>query len=154
VLNELRFDVLGKPRPKGSLKVVGPAGRGGVKEANKYTAPWRESVMWAATRAIGVYGRTTGDRFVRIDGPVEVEVVFSFDKPASAPKTRETWPVTRSTYDVDKLQRCLFDALTDAGVFTDDSRVIRVVAAKAYCGEPPSEMELPGARVIVRPYQR
>jgi Holliday junction resolvase RusA-like endonuclease len=49
---------------------------------------------------------------------------------ASAPKFVAVKP------DVDKLIRAVLDALTDAGVFRDDSRVVQVSATKIYADKP------------------
>jgi len=148
---ELRFVVHGKPRPKGSMRVVGPHGRGGMKESNPAAAPWREAVKWAALHATTVSEYATGQAFTRLTGPVEVDVVFAFDKPASAPKRRRIWPITRSTYDTDKLLRNVFDALCDAAVLRDDSQVVKVTGTKTYCGDEPHFTPTQGAVVTVRP---
>ncbi|MDP5184783.1 RusA family crossover junction endodeoxyribonuclease [Blastococcus sp. BMG 814] len=85
----------------------------------------------------------------RLEGPVSVSVVFTFDPPKSAPKSRRCWPVTRSSGDLDKLCRAVFDALTDAGVWRDDSQVVRLAASKVHVGDPWS-LHVPGACVTVR----
>lgn len=143
----LTFVVHGSPKAKGSMRHVG---HGRMVEQLAGSKPWREAVKWAALQAIA--GREgTGDPFATLSGPVVVEVVFSFAKPKSAPKNRRTWPITRSSGDVDKLLRNLLDALVDAAVLGDDSQVVRAVPEKAYAGEYPSGLTAPGAEVVVRP---
>lgn len=148
-MSELTFVVHGKPRPKGSMRAVGPRGRGGMKEDNENSGPWRDSVAWAARRAMRTHADATGVDWERMEGPISIGLHFRFDKPKGAPKTRETFPVTRSTYDLDKLQRCIFDACTDSGVWRDDSQVVAVAAAKAYC----KNGEIPGVTIVVRPFE-
>jgi Holliday junction resolvase RusA-like endonuclease len=147
----LRFVVYGTPATKGSMKAV-PIGRGrhAVVESHTTAKPWREAVKSAARDAMAEL-EGTGDPFATLSGPVEVDVVYSFRKPKSAPRRRRIWPITRSSGDVDKLARNVLDALVDVGVMGDDSQVVRLVGEKAYCGEAPSTTDVPSARIIVRP---
>jgi crossover junction endodeoxyribonuclease RusA len=146
VVPGLRFVVYGGPKTKGSLKHVG---RGILVEDHKSSKPWREAVKWAALEAIAAR-EGTGEPFAMLSGPVEVLVVFSFPRPKNA-GPRVTRPATRSSGDVDKLLRNVFDALGDAYVFADDSQVARVVANKAFVGEGSSRLTSPGAEITVRP---
>jgi len=145
----LVFTVMGVPATKGSLKPVPRGKHTALVESHATSKPWREAVKYAALEEIADR-EGTGDPFAMLSGPVQVEVVFSFNRPKSAPKTRRTWPCTRSSGDVDKLLRNLFDALADAGVVLDDSQIVRVVADKTFVGEDPSSLASPGAEVVVR----
>lgn len=80
---------------------------------------------------------------------MSLAVVFTFDRPKSAPKSRRVWPVTRSSGDLDKLCRAVFDALVDAGVMRDDSQVVRLTTSKVHVGDPWS-LHVPGCCVTVR----
>jgi len=135
----------GEPKPQGS-KTMGRTfgGKPIMREANKGTKPWRENVAWAARIAAEQAGITEP-----LAGPVRVSVVFTMPKPVSAPKRRRTWPAVKP--DVDKLQRALFDALTTAGVWSDDARVIDVHAVKAYPSEHPQALTAPGVHVRIWP---
>lgn len=135
----LTITVHGRPAPQGSKRHVGG---GRMIEQSKRVRPWREAVKAAALDATA-YG------WERLDGPVRLEVLLHFDKPKSAPKRRRTWPTTRTSGDVDKLQRSTFDALTDAGVIRDDSQVIDVWAKKLFTDDPAAEMQVPGAVIRV-----
>lgn len=115
------FIVHGRPAPQGSKRHVG---NGVMVESSKKVKPWREAVKFAALEAMGPA--------IPYDGPVVIKVSFSFPKPKSAPKKRVTFPDTRSSGDIDKLLRCTFDALVDAGVLTDDARIVGVTAHKEY----------------------
>lgn len=135
--------VFGKPITQGSKTRT----RWGMRDDNgDRLRPWREAVKQAALDALG-----TADplRWQRLEGPVSVSVTFTFDRPKSAPKSRPCWPVTRSSGDLDKLCRAVFDALTDAGVWRDDSQVIALQARKCHVGDPWA-LHIPGACITVR----
>lgn len=135
--------VFGKPVTQGSKTRT----RWGMRDDNgDRLRPWREAVKQAALDAVGGADSPT---WQRLDGPVTVSVVFTFDRPRSAPKSRPCWPTTRSSGDLDKLVRAVFDALTDAGVWRDDAQVVRVQAQKLHVGDPLS-LRIPGACVTVR----
>lgn len=142
----LTFTVFGVPKAKGSMKHVG---HGRMVEQLAGSKPWREAVKWAALEAIAAR-EGTGDPFATLSGPVVVEVVFCFAKPKSAPKSRRIWPITRSSGDVDKLLRNVLDALVDAAVMGDDSQVVKAVPEKAFVGEHPAALTVPGAIIVVR----
>lgn len=158
----LAIAVHGNPAPQGS-KRARPIYKGKgqdrkftgkvamVEEAKDNILSWREAVKASALLAMAAWSiRYGGDGpWVRIVGPVAVEIIFCFDKPKSAPKTRRTWPITRSSGDVDKLQRSTFDALTDAGVIKDDSQIVRVVADKVFTDDPACPLPVPGAVIRV-----
>lgn len=130
--------VFGKPVTQGSKVRT----RWSVRDDNaERLRPWREAVKQAALDVVA--------GAARLEGPVSVEVVFTFDPPKSAPKSRRCWPITRSSGDVDKLVRAVFDALTDAGVWRDDSQVVRLAAEKAHVGDD-GALHIPGAVATVR----
>lgn len=124
---ELRFTVLGRPQQCGSkLPMRRKDGGWFVADSNdKLRLPWMQevkSVAYAAMREQGIVKL--------IDAPVSIEVVFCFKRPAihygsgknhlalkaSAPKYHVQSP------DLDKLQRCLGDAMTGV-VYTDDKLI-------------------------------
>lgn len=122
----LSFFVPGRPRPQGSKRAVMP--KGGSKpimvEQVKGLDDWRANVTISAQRAL--------KDFERLDGPAVLSVEFRFLRPGThygrrkgEPYLKPTAPkyVTR-TPDLSKLVRAVEDALTDAGVWTDDSRVV------------------------------
>lgn len=125
-MNEIIINVVGAPGPQGSKRHVG---RGIMIESSKKVVPWREAVKWAAL---------TVGAFIR--GPVSVDVTFYLQKPKSAKK--DALPDKRP--DLDKLVRSTFDALSDAGVWEDDSRVVSVAARKEYAVD-----RQPGAKIMV-----
>jgi Holliday junction resolvase RusA-like endonuclease len=138
-VTELNFTVIGTPAPQGSKRHVG---RGVMIESSAKVKPWREAVKWAALEA-----GTRSMGWEPLTGPLLVSLSFVLPKPASAPKTRRTWPAKRP--DLDKLIRSTFDALGEAGVWVDDAQVIRVLARKSYPNEDSAPLGVPGAYVFV-----
>lgn len=126
----LDFEVRGRPAPKGSLRHVG---NGRLVEQVKGSAPWRAEVARAAAQAATWQGWTT------LTGPVEV--IACVQVPHL--KTPRTWPITRSSGDLDKHARNLLDAIVDAGLIVDDSQVVALHLTKRYWSTP-------GATVSVR----
>lgn len=123
----LTLIVRGTPGPQGSKRNVGRRGGPAVLiESSKKVGPWRDAVEAEARRRI-----TLDSTWTPIDGPVSLEVSFALDPPARMPKgrTRPTVPP-----DLDKLVRSTCDALTAAGVWTDDARVVHTVSSKSYVG--------------------
>jgi Holliday junction resolvase RusA-like endonuclease len=127
----------GTPAPQGSKRLVGRdgKGRGILVESIAKVRPWREAVKFAALEVAG-----------RVAGAVSVQMTFTMPKPKSAPKTRKTWPATRP--DLSKLVRSTEDALTDAGAWEDDARVVYCIASKVYPGEDVNALDKPG--VVIR----
>lgn len=136
----------GIPGAQGSKKFVGNAksGRGMLVESSKKVAPWREAVH-AAALAVRAGAAP-------IDAPLIVRMVFTLPKPQSAPKRRRTWPQVYP--DVVKLARSTEDALTSAGVWRDDARVVEYARlAKVYPNEDPEALEAPGVRIVIEQLQ-
>lgn len=133
----IELTVYGTPGPQGSKKLVGRdrKGRGVLVESSKKVKPWREAVVWAAREHGG-----------RVAGPVELQVVFTLARPESAPKKRQ-WPDRRP--DLSKLVRSTEDALTDAGAWEDDARVVMTFSSKVYVGDR-AALEVPGAMITIR----
>jgi Holliday junction resolvase RusA-like endonuclease len=117
------IDVLGTPISQGSKRHVG---NGVMVESSKKLKPWREAVVAAATQATG--GELVFDRGV----PVHMTVTFYFRRPnshfgtgANSHTLRDKAPrYPAGRPDRDKILRAVTDALTDAGVWWDDSQVV------------------------------
>jgi len=110
-------------------------------EQLKGSKPWRDQVVAAAVDYMDA-----DDPWFPISKPqaVAVDIVLHFHRPKSTPLASA--PTTRSTGDIDKHSRNILDALTDAGVFEDDSQVTDLFARKRYV---PSDVE-EGALIQVR----
>lgn len=140
----IEFTVIGMPAPQGSKKFVGltKAGRGLLVESSKKVKPWRMDVKAAAEIVRKSIPAT-------LDGPLWVSMVFTLPKPASAPKKRRSWPDKKP--DLSKLVRSTEDAISDAGLWADDARVVEYGRlAKVFPLEDPSALPVPGVRVMVR----
>ena len=140
-----RFTVYGSPAPQGSKSFKGTfTGKDGrthamMGEASKKVAPWRQDVKAAAL--VAREGRAP------LDCAVKVRMIFTMPKPASAPKTKRTYPMRMP--DLDKLCRSTFDALTQSGIIADDARCVRLEAAKVFAGEDPEALEACGALIEI-----
>lgn len=132
------IEVIGDPAPQGSKSFKGfRGGKAILAESSKNVKPWRESVIWAAREQ----GIST------ITGPVSICIVFTVRKPKSAPKTKTTYPDRKP--DLDKLERSTWDALVQAGVIEDDSRIVWNESGKVYPNEHADALDVPGARIWV-----
>jgi crossover junction endodeoxyribonuclease RusA len=136
----MRIVVYGDPAPQGSKKFVGMrGGHGMMVESSKKVKPWRQDVKAAAIEALaGGQG---------IAGPVRVRMVFTLRKPTTSPKRKKTWPSKKP--DLSKLVRSTEDALTEAGIWEDDARVVFLVARKVYPNEGPEALSTPGVLIEV-----
>lgn len=144
----MKIIVYGSPAPQGSKSFKGvfqgKDGRTHAKlvESSKRVKPWREDVKAAAEKA--------RNGAPPMDGPLVARMVFTMPKPKSAPKTRVTFPCTKP--DVSKLARSTEDALKDAGVYTDDARIVGYSRLwKVYPNEDPEALEAPGVRIEILP---
>ena len=143
--------VRGSPAPQGSKSFkgtfTGADGRTHAKlaESSKKVKPWRQDVKAEAERVIS---QLRG--FVTLDGPLRVSMVFTIPKPASAPKRRRVWPDKKP--DLSKLTRSTEDALSDAGVWRDDARIVEYSRlAKVFPGEDPDALTSPGVVIVIEP---
>jgi Holliday junction resolvase RusA-like endonuclease len=142
----ITLTVYGMPAPQGSKRFVGvsKAGRGLMVESSAKVKPWRMDVKAAAEALIG---RLAGEW--PMAGALVAEMVFTLPKPAGAPKRRTTWPDKKP--DLSKLVRSTEDALSDAGFWVDDARVVEYSRlAKVFPGEDPAALDRPGVRITVR----
>lgn len=134
-LRTVRVDVRGLPRPQGSLRLHALPGGG---QAARYPAAvyaWRAQVQQAVAAA--------GE--IPLYGAVELALGFDLPRPGThlgsgrnAQMVRPSAPEYPTTKpDLDKLVRCVADAITDAGLWKDDSQVVSLKAAKRYVLSPP-----------------
>jgi crossover junction endodeoxyribonuclease RusA len=144
----MRITVYGKPITQGSKIRT----RWSMRDSNGDTLdPWRDNVR---SMAIKVVEADTGFN----TDPVNVNIYFTFPRPtahfgtgrnkafikASAPP----FPSSHAIGDIDKLARACLDALTDAGIWKDDSQVVLLTASKVWVGDH-SGLDRPGAVINV-----
>lgn len=143
--DQIEFTVIGTPAPQGSKRHVG---RGILIESSKKVKPWREAVKHAAYEARA--GRAP------FDGPLHVGVDFYLTRPRSHYRTGKNAALLRASAppypatkpDLDKLLRSTLDALGEAGIYTDDARVVSVTMNKHYA-DPTIGLDVPGARIVI-----
>lgn len=131
--------VPGIPQQKGNI-IRGKWG--GHHDTNKKLRPWMQQVVTTITEA---------DWSPILHGPVTVEIDFAFPRPKAhygsgrnIDRLKATAPFWHTKHpDLDKLIRSILDALTEAGVVTDDGQVCRVLATKRYT----TTDERPGALI-------
>lgn len=152
----ISFPAYGRPAPQGSKKAWAYTGKDGKARAmlqessSKGLKPWRTSVTEAARDASAAWQAEHADNeplpiIPFPDGPVKLTVQFVFARPKghygsgrNAHKVKPsapTFPTNRSTGDISKLVRAVEDALTDAGIWSDDAQVQAVHASKIYAGD-------------------
>lgn len=129
----LTFRVAGNPKPQGSKRgFVTKTGRVAmVEQAGQALKDWRQLITVVALNA-----RITQHWEAYSDGPMAVELTFTFRKPL---KPKYEQPAVRP--DLDKLVRAVLDACTSAHVWIDDSQVTSLTATKTY-GEPGVEVRV------------
>lgn len=110
-------------------------------ESSSKVKSWRQDVVAAAIAARG--------SAPPLDCPLSVRMIFTMPKPASAPKRKRTYPMR--TPDLSKLARSTEDALTTAGVWADDARVVQYLRlAKVFPGEDVDALDSCGAVIEIR----
>lgn len=127
------------------------AGRAFLRDANAQTLkPYRETFAAEARDAWRYHDQITG--------PARLWVRFTFDRPKTHYRTgrnslllRDSAPSHpgRADGDLDKLVRAVCDALTDAGVWVDDTQLVDLRARKFYAGEDEYALQRAGVQVIL-----
>jgi Holliday junction resolvase RusA-like endonuclease len=120
-MSELLIEVFGEPASQGSHSVI----NGRIVQVNSAKHKrWRNAVVFAALDLIS-------EEWIPLDEPVEVSIIFYLPRP----KTVQDRIFPTVTPDIDKLARAVLDSLTDAGIYADDARVIRLTAQKLYADD-------------------
>lgn len=76
-------------------------------------------------------------------------MVFTFLRPPSVKKAKRLYPSVSP--DLSKIVRSTEDALTDAGVWTNDALVVVLSAWKVYAGEHLMSLDRAGVTIDVDP---
>ena len=138
-MTSLSFSVIGLPAPQGSKRHVG---RGIMIESSKAVKPWREAVKTAARAAMAEAGATAP----AVPGAVYMLIHFYLPCPKKYAKNPNARPQTKP--DLSKLIRATEDALTDAGAWEDDARVVDLIVSKWYAGKVLG-WDVPGAEITI-----
>jgi Holliday junction resolvase RusA-like endonuclease len=127
---EVSLSVTGNPASQGSHAIM--YGRIVQVNSSKHKA-WRKAIVQEAIA-------TLPSDWTPIDEPCELIVNFYLPKPKTVDRQ-----LPSVSPDLDKLIRAVGDSLTDSGVVTDDSRIVRISARKLY-----AEGIEPGALIQVK----
>jgi Holliday junction resolvase RusA-like endonuclease len=135
------FHVAGRPRPKGSMKVISRRGaRPVMGEDNPFSGPWRHR-MAEAIRAQCVYSEPC-------TRAVQVHATFYFERVGPTAQLL-SWPIIRAganaNADIDKLLRNLHDAMEDSKLIENDCQIVSVHTSKRWA----TDGQLPGVDVGV-----
>ena len=134
----ISFFVQGIPAPQGSKRFVGiHQGKGRMIESSKKVKPWREAVYWAAIEA-----KQKSAMVEPMDGPLRAVMIFGLPRPATV---KRRCCADRKP-DLDKLVRSTCDALVNAGIIVDDSRIVSCLSGKTY---PNISFVLPSGRIFL-----
>jgi Holliday junction resolvase RusA-like endonuclease len=142
VTSRLEFTVVGESVSQGSLTAVPtnrnwrtvPGVRWTVKDAKFALKAWRKLVADTA--------RDAHAGAPLLEGPINVDVYFIFERPSShfgtgknkdvlKPSAPGVWVTSHQKGDLDKHLRALLDSLTGT-VYKDDSQVSSATARKVY----------------------
>ena len=140
------IDVVGTPVPQGQIS---HSATGHAYSTNgKRLKPWRAAIAKAVTRQAA--------DVATLDAPLTASLVVYLARPKKHYRAGRfahilrddapEWPTSHQLGDIDKHQRAVFDALTEAGLIADDSLVVRVNARKAWADGRP-----PGAEIRIAP---
>ena len=139
-MSDWLFDLFidGTPKAQGSLRHVG----NGRLIHGKGMVAWRNHVQFMLEQWTG----TWFGGWEPLDEPVEVHAKFYLQRPK---KPRLEHAATG--LDLDKLQRCVWDALEQSGVLRNDARIIRWRAEKHWTHDiENTDGHEPGVRLKVR----
>lgn len=114
--------VKGHARTKGSWTPFRTKGGLRLRPASKYTAPWEKTVHDEIKKQW---------RGPLLGGPLRVDLVFFLPKLKTVVRA---YPTGKFDGDGDKLERCIWDALTGV-VYIDDSQVVKWSGAKVYASK-------------------
>lgn len=147
-MTSIEFEVYGTPGTAGSKRAAVRGGKAVIFSDSAKIAPWRQDVVAAARAAMPA-------DWVPLTGPVMLNMTIWLPRPKTAPKTVDILPA--KGLDIDKLMRGTADAMTNAGVWVDDSQIIFAILSKFYSVGPdltriykPDFHRPPGVSIKVR----
>lgn len=136
----INFLVEGRPAPQGSKNAYVRGGRAVMVEASKFLPAWRLAVTGAARQSL-----MASESLTPFSVPVRLVVRFFIERPKTT--KYEHYPAGKP--DLDHYVRAVGDALTQAGVLSDDSLICEIVAKKLWASSDPASNPVPGAAVYV-----
>jgi len=129
-MKEGRITIMGEPVPKGSTKsfYIKNLNRVVTTNANAKTGDWEAFIRMNVQNYLAEHPGL----FFTKDEALEITATFYLSKPKSTPK-KVLFPVTRP--DLDKLERCVGDALNKV-LYADDSQIVKWAVEKKYAIGP------------------
>lgn len=148
----MKFEVRGTPAPQGSKRAFRNKHTGHIQqvESSAKVKPWRAAVCAAAVEA--------RDGGLPMDGPLAARMVFTLVRPRNHYRTGRNSALLKadapmqpcSAPDLSKLLRSTEDALKEARLIEDDSRIVEYErVAKVYASEDPEALDSLGAVIEV-----
>jgi Holliday junction resolvase RusA-like endonuclease len=129
-IRHISLSVTGDPASQGSHAIM----NGRIVQVNsKKHKAWRNAIVQEARETLPA-------DWEPIDEPCELIVNFYMPRPKTVTRS-----VPSVAPDLDKLIRAVGDGLTDSGIVTDDSRIVRISARKLY-----AQGIEPGASITVK----
>lgn len=121
------IDIKGIPASKGSYRAINVKGKTRFIPMDRKEKPWRKTVSRKLQELWDVNNFDT----IGKDQFVSVTLTFFMPRPKQA---KRMYPTVKP--DIDKLTRCILDAITDSGIWVDDSQCTRINAEKIYAQYP------------------
>lgn len=125
-MNKLTFKIDGRAAPKGSLKPIRNRKTGSimlVPQNSKTLSVWRAACKASLSNSPASFH----------DKAVRVSVTYYFKRTGPQSKSHnDPAPMRRTHGDLDKLNRCIFDELTQADIISDDSCITSECSAKRW----------------------
>jgi Holliday junction resolvase RusA-like endonuclease len=145
-LADFEIRVFGQPAPKGSKQIgYRRDGTPYLREDSADLKAWMKAVKDEAAAALPA-------GWEKLDGQIIADQTFTFARGTTIPQWKD-YPTTE--IDTDKLARAVNDALTQAGVWIDDKRLVdyRIGPAKVYALSGAIDaLPVPGA--VIRLWRR
>lgn len=129
--------VPGKVMTKGSMRWIPNRNPGGMpvpKPIDEKNAAWQSRVSAAAMQVVSQAGLYLFPR------PVRLEITYCFARPKNQYKDKAKtrlksdapeFPIAMKRYDLDKMERAVFDGLSGI-LYADDSQIVRCTHWKEY----------------------
>ena len=124
------FTVIGEAVPKGSMRAYTIRRKDGGAGVRMTPGNERSVNAWSALVASAAQAQCVGEYF---EGPLRLGAVFFFTHPKSGPRRKHHMVKP----DIDKLLRCIADALTGV-LWKDDAQIVELLGRKGYvyAGQP------------------
>lgn len=133
----LNLFVEGHARSKGSMVCQGGKHHHMIESVTQ-SKPWRNRVQAAIVRHVRALANGEISASQSHAGPVNVELVFTFDRPEGCDLPYPTIAGGSDALgDLDKLTRNILDALQGCGLISNDANVVLIAAMKLWTDQVP-----------------